>query len=974
MLNKYILIPIIIISLSLLFIPSDAFAAKGTAYVHAEYNNATNLKNAVVTQYNASNPSGNSITVNTTGITPYPAWTDTTKLFVNYTTKETLDNFVVFKNYNVNFTGTGTLVQLTNIYTLTCLNHNSRTSVELKFNGTDGHRVTYTVTPTCSASASDTISGTIKFNHSGVGGTQTFTSLMIGRILDANNYGYNAFSFKVNSVPVSTSFSNNKITSSSFTVGTSMQDITLPFTLQLGALPYTPTGLTVTTQTSQWLKLNWSAKGNYTGFMIERSTNNSTWGTINANTGTTILNYNDTGLPQASTFYYRVSAINTLGTSGSSNQPSGTTSIQRGTAYVHAEYHNGTNLTPANIIQYNSTFPNGNTQAVNGTGFASWVDQVNQLSNYTVKETTDNYVVQKDLNINFTGTGTRTDLTNIYTVNCPANGAANDIEFKFNGTNGHHVQYSVAPSCNIDDLVSGTIRWIADGKTGNSFSSTMLVKALNVTAFGHNAGYLKLNSTTLVSTSYSQPKITSSSFTVGAGTRTILYSFKVQLLQSPFIPENFTIVGESSNTINLSWDQRGNWTGFKVERSLNNIAWSTIVANTGTTATVFSNGGLLPSTLYYYRISGINSLGTSSPSQVVSDTTLSGNVKLYIHAEYNNGTNLFPANVIDYNATMPNGGTVSVNASGYTVPNFVTSRNALQNFTIKETTNNFVVFKIWNVNASGGGISLYKTNILTISCPNNGAGNDIQLEVNGTDGHRISSFTTPVCDTNDKLSWSVTWTGAGMSLNQFTSKLKGTILNQTQYGHDAVLFTISGIPQTNPTFSAGKLTSSSFTVGTGTQTVTYAFVLQLGANPYPITNLSGTPLNDTKINLQWNTRGSFTSFNLERSLNNATWVTIANPTVAFYNDTGLSQLTKYYYRVTTTNTLGASTTSSAIAVTTGSPPPVPPVEPLANSLIQASTNTCNQVKATQWTILTLLPLGIFFSVFVGLSTIWSGRE
>ena len=59
-------------------------------------------------------------------------------------------------------------------------------------------------------------------------------------------------------------------------------------------------------------------------------------------------------------------------------------------------------------------------------------------------------------------------------------------------------------------------------------------------------------------------------------------------------------------------------TGYKVERSTDNSTWTQVIAST--TSNPYSVTGLTNGTLYYFRLTAINALGSSSPSASVSAT------------------------------------------------------------------------------------------------------------------------------------------------------------------------------------------------------------------------------------------------------------------------------------------------------------------------------------------------------------------
>lgn len=89
---------------------------------------------------------------------------------------------------------------------------------------------------------------------------------------------------------------------------------------------------------------------------------------------------------------------------------------------------------------------------------------------------------------------------------------------------------------------------------------------------------------------------------------------------------NLQAASTGTHQIDLSWDAPTNdggssIIGYKIERSLNGSTWQTVTNDTASTETTYTDTGLTSNTLYYYRVSAINSVGTGSPSGTASATT-----------------------------------------------------------------------------------------------------------------------------------------------------------------------------------------------------------------------------------------------------------------------------------------------------------------------------------------------------------------
>jgi gliding motility-associated-like protein len=91
---------------------------------------------------------------------------------------------------------------------------------------------------------------------------------------------------------------------------------------------------------------------------------------------------------------------------------------------------------------------------------------------------------------------------------------------------------------------------------------------------------------------------------------------------APKVPTTLTITNTTFNTASLKWtDNSTNESGFQIERSEDNIAFSA-VGTAAANATSYVDANLYGGTLYYYRVRAISTAGSSIASNVASTTTL----------------------------------------------------------------------------------------------------------------------------------------------------------------------------------------------------------------------------------------------------------------------------------------------------------------------------------------------------------------
>ena len=121
---------------------------------------------------------------------------------------------------------------------------------------------------------------------------------------------------------------------------------------------------------------------------------------------------------------------------------------------------------------------------------------------------------------------------------------------------------------------------------------------------------------------------TSNTWVIGNFSRAILITIIGKVNQTaPGAPTGLSATARGSDEINLSWtapDSTGgsDITGYKIESSSDaGSNWSNLVADTGNTNTAYQHAGLSPGDTRHYRVSAINSVGTSAPSNTANATT-----------------------------------------------------------------------------------------------------------------------------------------------------------------------------------------------------------------------------------------------------------------------------------------------------------------------------------------------------------------
>lgn len=363
---------------------------------------------------------------------------------------------------------------------------------------------------------------------------------------------------------------------------------------------------------------------------------------------------------------------------------------------------------------------------------------------------------------------------------------------------------------------------------------------------------------------------------------------------APLSPAAFAVTGVSSNSISVTWaDLAGNETGYRIYRSTDNTNF-TLVDTTAADATNYTLTSLLPDTSYFVKVAAVNGSGESLPAGPVSQKTRSaaapaapsglsavigsGNVTLYWTDNASNETEYVIEQSTD-GVTYAPYDTALANATNYM------DWPSYGSYWYRVAATNSA-----GLSAHAGPVSVTLTEV---AAPSN--------------------FTVAITGSNSAV---LNWADAATNEAGYV-----VYRNWTPYAYlpaNASNYADSGLA-TNTTYYYYVAATNDFDSAQSS----WQLVRINPALPLAPSGVAITQTNSTWIRLAWTENASNESgIRVYRSTDNITYAVITNlaSNASLHDDTGLSPMTTYYYKVSATNVYGESTVIGPVSVTiTGVP-------------------------------------------------------
>lgn len=382
--------------------------------------------------------------------------------------------------------------------------------------------------------------------------------------------------------------------------------------------PGIPTGLSVTPGLSQ-ASLSWSAPTSnggaaVTDYIVEQSTDEVSWSTVSdgvsSSTSTTV-----TGLTNGTTYYFRVSAKNSAGTSEPTSSVSSTMVVAPGAPT--GVTLTGTSRTAATL----------SWTAPGNTGGAAISDYVIERSTDGTSWSTVNDGVSTAVTESVTGLTTGT--TYYFRVSAKNSAGTGDSA----STNKEWLLVPAAPTAltiTPDNDGSAELSWTAPADDGGATITDYVIEQSDDddTWTEYSDGVTSLTSATVRGLIQGSPYYFRVKAVNSVGTGEASASKETDMVAPPGEPSNLTrsYGGDSgAKYVDLSWsaplaDGGALVSAYVIERSTDGTNWTTVSSSVTTTSYRDDSDAVKDGGTFAYRVSATNSAGTGDPVTVSLQT------------------------------------------------------------------------------------------------------------------------------------------------------------------------------------------------------------------------------------------------------------------------------------------------------------------------------------------------------------------
>ncbi len=390
-------------------------------------------------------------------------------------------------------------------------------------------------------------------------------------------------------------------------------------------------------------------------------------------------------------------------------------------------------------------------------------------------------------------------------------------------------------------------------------------------------------------------------------------------VSAPTTPTGLTSSSITTSSVTVSWNSSADATSYNLQRDTN-TSFTGPTTTTGIVTTSSSVTGLSSGTNYYFRVSAVNSVGTSTYSSYITVLTLPA------------------APTISSSSISTSGATISwsaiTGASSYTL-----QRSSSSSFTTIDSSLSGIVGTSTSVSGLSSGTTYYYRLYAVNSTGLSSASNTVTLL---TLPSTTTISTTSITSSGFTLNWTSV-TGASSYIYQRSTDASFTTIDASLSGLSGTSTSITGL-SSGTTYYYRMYAVNSSGQGSASNSLT---VLTLPSAP----TIASSSITATTATISWSAITGASSYTLQRSSSSSFTtidVSLSGISGTSTSVTGLTANSTYYYRLYAVNTTGQSSASNTLTLLTI--PAAPTLTSYSNTGTTLTINWTSVSGATSYTL------------------------